>query len=175
MKYHITGKNIDVTPALDRAVRDKLDRLNRYFAPDTQVRVGMETNRDRQKIEITIALEDGVIRSEQSSNDMYISLDLAAEVIERQLQKYKSKLTDRRIGTESSFCQEFLEKSYMPEEEIQISRHKQFDMKPMFPEDACVQMELLGHNFYMFYNAETEQINVVYKRKGGTYGLIEPR
>ena len=175
MKYHITGKNIDVTPALDRAIRDKLDRLNRYFAPSTQVRVSLETNRDRQKIEITIPVQDGVIRSEQASNDMYISLDLAAEVIERQLQKYKSKLTDHRVGAEGDFCREFLEKNYMPEEEIQISRHKQFDMKPMYPEDACVQMELLGHNFYMFYNAETEQLNVVYKRKGGTYGLIEPK
>jgi putative sigma-54 modulation protein len=174
MKYHITGKNIEVTPALDRAIRDKLDKLDQCFAPDTQVRVSLEVNKDRHKIEITIPVQDGIIRSEQSSNDMYISLDLAAAVIQRQLQKYKGKLADRHLTSPGAFRQEFLDRSFLPQEEIRINRHKQFNMKPMYPEDACVQMELLGHSFYLFCNAQTEQMNVVYKRKDGSYGLIEP-
>lgn len=174
MRYHITGKNMNVTPALERAVRDKLDRLDQYFAEDTQVRVSMEVNKDRHKIEITIPVQDGIIRSEQASNDMYISLDLASSVIQRQLQRYKGKLADRHRTAPGVFRQEFLERNFLPEEEIRISRHKQFDMKPMYPEDACVQMELLGHDFYLFCNAESEQLNVVYKRRDGSYGLIEP-
>ncbi len=174
MKYTIVGKNVDVTPALDTAIRSKLDKLDRFFSPDTPVRVTLNVEKDRQKIEVTIPVRDGIIRSEQVSNDMYISLDLVEEVIERQIKKYKNKIVDRHQDAGNSFRQEFLEHDYLAEEEIRITRHKQFDMKPMYPEDACVQMELLGHDFYLFCNAETEQLNVVYKRKGGTYGLIEP-
>ncbi|GFI56863.1 ribosome hibernation promotion factor [Muribaculaceae bacterium] len=104
---------------------------------------------------------------------MYVSIDLVEEIIERQLKKYKHKLMDHK-QSESYFKKEFLEKEYMEEEEIKIIRNKKFDIKPMYPEDACIQMELLGHNFFVFFNAETDQVNVVYKRKGNTYGLIEP-
>ena len=174
MKYTIVGKNIEVTSGLDTAIRGKLDKLDRFFAPDTEVRVTLSVEKDRQKIEVTIPVQGGIIRSEQSSNDMYISIDLVEEVIERQLKKYKNKIVDRHQDSDNDFRREFLDREYMAEEEIQICRRKQFDMKPMYPEDACVQMELLGHSFYMFCNAETEQLNVVHKRKGGTYGLIEP-
>ncbi len=104
---------------------------------------------------------------------MYISIDLVEEIIERQLKKYKTKLVDQQQNA-AFFKQEYMDKDFMDEEEVKIIRTKKFDIKPMYPEDACVQMELLGHNFYVFCNAETEQVNVVYKRKGGTYGLIEP-
>ena len=113
-----------------------------------------------------------VIRSEQVSNDMYVSIDLVEEVIERQLRRYKQKLIEGH--RDGSFRREFIEKEAEPVEEIRIARTKKFDIKPMYPEDACVQMELLGHSFYVFRNAETDETNVVYKRKGGTYGLIEP-
>lgn len=104
---------------------------------------------------------------------MYVSIDLVEEIIERQLKKYKKKLTNQKQAA-SFFKQDYIEKDYMDEEEIKIIRTKKFDIKPMYPEDACIQMELLGHNFFVFCNAETDQVNVVYKRKGGTYGLIEP-
>ena len=172
MKYTIVGKNIEVTSGLDTAIRGKLDKLDRFFAPDTEVRVTLSVEKDRQKIEVTIPVQGGIIRSEQSSNDMYISIDLVEEVIERQLKKYKNKIVDRHQDSDNDFRREFLDREYMAEEEIQICRRKQFDMKPMYPEDACVQMELLGHSFYMFCNAETEQLNVVYTRKGGTYGPL---
>ena len=125
MKFVIVGKNIEVTPGLDQAVRDKIGKLDKYFSEDTTANV---------------------------------TLNVEAR--------------DQAEG--SSFKREFLENSYPEDDEIRIVRKKQFDMKPMYPEDACVQMELLGHNFYVFRNAEDEQICVVYKRKGGTYGMIEP-
>ena len=123
---------------------------------------------------MTIPVRGGIIRSEQTSNDMYVSIDLVEEIIERQLKKYKGKLIRREQADVASFKREYIEKDYLDDEEIKIVRRKQFDLKPMYPEDACVQMELLGHNFYVFCNAEDEQIAVVYKRKGGTYGMIEP-
>ena len=102
-------------------------------------------------------------------------VDLAAEVIERQLKKYKNKFrADQQAGA-ASLRTDFIENSYDDDdEEVRIVRTKKFDIKPMYAEDACVQMELLGHDFYVFCNAETDEVNVVYKRKGNTYGLIEP-
>ena len=172
MRYVISGKNIDVTEGLRTAITDKLGKLERYFTPDTEVHVTLSVEKERQKIEVTIPVKGTVIRSEQVSNDMYVSIDLVEEVIERQLRKYKNKIVQREQGA-GSFRQEFIDKE-AEDEEVRIIRTKQFDMKPMYPEDACVQMEMLGHSFYVFVNAETEQINVVYKRKGNTYGLIEP-
>ena len=95
------------------------------------------------------------------------------EVVERQLRKYKNKIVDKQQAA-ANFQKEYLDKDYEEDEEVKIIRTKKFGIKPMYPEDACVQMELLGHNFFVFFNAETEQVNVVYKRKGNTYGLIEP-
>ena len=173
MKFIILGKNIEVTPGLKTAVEDKIGKLEKYFTPETEVHVTLSVEKDRQKIEVTIPMKGNIIRSEQVSNDMYVSIDLVEEIIERQLKKYKTKLTDKQQSA-GYFKQEYLDNDYMDDEDVKIIRSKKFDIKPMYPEDACVQMELLGHNFFVFCNAETDQVNVVYKRKGGTYGLIEP-
>ena len=173
MKFIIIGKNIEVTEGLRAAVEDKIGKLEKFFTEETEVHVTLSVEKDRQKIEVTIPVKGNIIRSEQVSSDMYVSIDLVEEIIERQLKKYKNKLVDKKQGT-SYFRQEFIEREYMEDEEVQIIRSKKFDIKPMYPEDACVQMELLGHNFFVFCNAETDQVNVVYKRKGNTYGLIEP-
>ena len=174
MKFIISGKNIDVTPGLRTAVEDKLGKLEKYFTAETEVHVTLGVEKDRQKIEVTIPVKGNIIRSEQTSNDMYVSIDLVEEVIERQLRKYRKKIIDRHQEG-GTFQWEFMNDEIDPDDgEIQIVRTKRFGMKPMFPEDACVQMELLGHNFYVFQNAETDEVNVVYKRKDGTYGLIEP-
>ena len=173
MKITISGKNIDVTEGLRAAVQDKLGKLERYFTPDTEVIVTLSVEKERQKIEVTIPVKGNIIRSEQVSNDMYVSIDLVEEVIERQLRKYKTKIVDKKQEG-GNFQKAYIENDYMEDEEIRIIRSKKFGMKPMFPEDACVQMELLGHNFYVFRNAETDEVNVVYKRKGNTYVLIEP-
>ena len=173
MKITISGKNLDVTEGLRAAVQDKLGKLERYFTPDTEVIVTLSVEKERQKIEVTIPVKGNIIRSEQVSNDMYVSIDLVEEVIERQLRKYKTKIVDKKQEG-GNFQKAYIENDYMEDEEIRIIRSKKFGMKPMFPEDAGVQMELVGHNFYVFRNAETDEVNVVYKRKGNTYGLIEP-
>ena len=167
MKFIIVGRNIEVTPGLRAAVEEKIGKLDKYFNPDTEVHVTLSVEKERQKIEVTIPVKGSIIRSEQVSNDMYVSIDLVEEIIERQLKKYKNKIVDKQQAAAS------FSKAYV-DDEIKIVRTKKFDIKPMYPEDACIQMELLGHNFFVFCNAETDQVNVVYKRKGDTYGLIEP-
>lgn len=173
MKFTILGKNIEVTEGLKTAVQEKIGKLEKYFTPDTEVHVTLSVEKDKQKIEVTIPVKGSIIRSEESSNDMYVSIDLVEEIIERQMKKYKSKLIAREQGA-GILKQEFVDEIDEEEEEIQIVRSKRFGIKPMFPEDACVEMELLGHDFFVFKNAETGEVNVVYKRKGKTYGLIEP-
>ena len=183
MKFIIIGKNIDVTPGLKQAVESKLGKLERYFTPETEIHVTLSVQKEHQKIEVTIPVKGTIIRSEQVSSDMYVSIDLVEEVIERQLRKYKNKLVARNQGhptsyapSGNSFRQEFFdsEEETTEDDEVRIVRTKKFGIKPMFPEDACVQMELLGHNFFVFSNAETDEVNVVYKRKDGSFGLIEP-
>lgn len=173
MRIKITGRNIELTEGLKAAVEDKLSKLERYFNADTDVYVTLSVEKERQKVEVTIPVKGNYIRSEQVSSDMYVSIDLVEEVIERQLKKYRTKIVTKQQNATSVFKQDFLDES-SDDEEIKIIRTKKFDMKPMYPEDACVQMELLGHDFFVFINAETEDVNVVYKRKGNTYGLIEP-
>ena len=173
MRFIITGRNIDVTEGLKSAVEEKLGKLDRFFAPETEVNVTLSVEKERQKIEVTIPVKGNIIRSEQVSSDMYVSIDLVEEVIERQLKKYKNKIVSKQQNA-AAFAQEFVDKDYDDEDDVKIIRTKRFGIKPMDPEEACVQMELLGHNFYVFFNSETEEVNVVYKRKGNTYGLIEP-
>jgi putative sigma-54 modulation protein len=173
MNITISGKNVEVTDALRNTINAKLGKLNRYFTDDTNIIVTLSVEKERQKIEVTIPVRGRIIRSEQVSNDMYISIDLVEEVIERQLRKYKNKIIDKKQNA-SNFQKAYIDNDYMENEDIRIVRTKKFPVKPMYPEDACVQMELLGHNFFVFTNADTDQVNVVYKRKGGTYGLIEP-
>lgn len=174
MNYIISGKNIDVTPGLRSTIEQKLGKLERYFTPAAEVIVTLSVEKERQKIEVTIPMKGTIIRSEQVSDDMYVSIDLVEEVIERQLRKYKNKLIDKH--QEGGYFQPaFIDsEDDMNDGDIRIIRTKRFGIKPMFPEDACVQMELLGHAFFVFMNAETDEVNVVYKRKNGTYGLIEP-
>ena len=153
----------------------KLGKLERYFTPETEIIVTLSVEKGRQKIEVTIPVKGSIIRSEQTSSDMYVSIDLVEEVIERQLRKYKNKLVAKSQGhptaavPSGSIKKEFIESDdeSSDDDEIRIVR-------TMFPEDACIQMELLGHSFFVFSNAETDEVNVVYKRKDGSFGLIEP-
>lgn len=175
MRITITGRNIELTQGLKDAVEDKLNKLEKYFTPETEVYVTLSVEKERQKIEVTIPIKGHVIRSEQVSTDMYVSIDLVEEIIEKQLKKYRTRLTSKKLNAAENFKQEFIENAdETGDEEVKIVRSKKFGMKPMYPEDACVQMELSGHDFFVFRNAETDEVNVVYKRKGNTYGLIEP-
>ena len=173
MQYIISGRNIDVTEGLKSAIYEKIGKLERYFTDDTEVHVTFSVEKERQKIEVTIPMKGNIIRAEEESTDMYVSIDLVEEIIERQLRKYKNKIVERKqhgIGLNKAF----LEEETPGEENIEIIRSKRFAIKPMDPEEACVQMELLGHDFYVFRNSETDEVNVVYKRKANSYGLIEP-
>ena len=171
MRYIITGKNIDVTEGLKNAIYEKIGKLEKYFRPDTEVHVTFSVQKDRHKIEVTIPIKGTVIRAEEESTDMYVSVDLVEEIIERQLKKYKNKIVDAKqggIGLSEAFASEPGD-----EEEIVITRTKKFAMKPMDPEEACIEMELSGHNFFVFRNSETDEVNVVYKRSDGNYGVLE--
>ena len=171
MNLVISGKNLDITEGLRSAIEEKIGKLERYFTDTTEVHVTLSTEKNRQKIEITIPMKGSIIRAEEVSSDMYVSIDLVEEVIERQLRK--NKLIDKEQNA-AHLSQSFIEADDFEDEDIQIIRSKKFAMKPMDPEEACVQMELIGHNFFVFRNSETDEVNVVYKRKGNTYGLIEP-
>ena len=175
MRITITGRNIELTPGIKEAVEEKLSKLEKYFKPDTDVNVTLSVEKERQKIEVTIPTKGHTIRAEEVSNDMYVSIDLVEETLERQLIKYRTKIISKKMNAAASFKAEYLEeKVEEDEQQIKIVRSKRYDLKPMYPEDACIQMELLGHDFFVFVNAETDEVNVVYKRKGNTYGIIEP-
>ena len=175
MKFIISGKNIEVTEGIKAAIEEKLGRLDKYLVDDTIVNVTLSVQKGRQKIEVTIPMKGHIIRAEEGSEDMYVSIDLVVDVIERQIRRYKKKLIDKKQAA-IAFSQAFIEdeEDTAYEDDIQIVKTKKFAMKPVNPEEACLQMEMLGHNFFVFLNSETEQVNVVYKRKNGTYGLIEP-
>ena len=176
MKIKIFGKNIEVTEGIRSAVEEKIGKLDKYFAEETRVDVTLSVNKNEQKVEVTIPVKGRIIRAEEISYDMYVSIDMVEETIERQLVKYKNKIIDKKKSIKEAFTETYIEADYEDEDEdqIKIKKTKRFGIKPMDPEEACVEMELLGHNFFVFLNAETEEVNVVYKRKGNTYGLIEP-
>ena len=173
MKYVITGRGTNVTDGLRSAIEEKLGKLEHYFAPDTEVHVTLKVEKDRQKVEVTVPVKGHIIRADQVSDDMYVAIDLIEDIIERQLRKYKTKIVDSKQNV-GSFTSEFMQEDDYEDEDVKVIRTKRFAVKPMDPEEACVQMELLNHSFYVFRNAETDEVNVVYKRKGGDYGLIEP-
>ena len=175
MRLTITGRNIELTDGLKAAGEERLSKLDRYFNEDPPCKVTLSVEKERQKAEVTISIKGHTVRSEQVSNDMYISIDLVEETIERQIKKYRHKLITKQQDPANDFRREFIEKdTESDDQDVKIVREKRFGMKPMYPEDACIQMELLGHDFFVFRNAETDDVNVVYKRRGNTYGLIEP-
>ena len=173
MKYVITGRGTNVTDGLRSAIEEKLGKLEHYFAPDTEVHVTLKVEKDRQKVEVTVPVKGHIIRAEQVSDDMYVSIDLIEDIIERQLRKYKTKIVDSKQNV-GSFTSEFMQEDDYEDEDVKVIRTKRFAVKPMDPEEACLQMELLGHDFYVFRNAISDEVCVVYKRKDGKYGIIEP-
>ncbi|SMO66273.1 ribosome hibernation-promoting factor, HPF/YfiA family [Melghirimyces algeriensis] len=184
MKYNIRGNNIDVTEALRDYVVKKLSRLEKYFeatSPVTPAHVSLSVFRDEHKVEVTVPFPELLIRAEEATGDMYASIDRVVEKLERQIRKYKTKVNRkfRQDGTirnmENGKSRDLLEEEQTEDEsEFEVVRTKRFDFKPMDMDEAILQMDLLGHNFYVFSNAATDQVNVVYKRKDGRYGLIEP-
>ena len=182
MNYNIRGENIEVTPAIREYVEKKIAKLDRYFteSPDAQVNVNLKVYNDKKsKVEVTITMTQLVLRAEEMNVDMYAAIDLIVDKLERQIRKHKTKVNRKfreKGGITTLFTvTEDKEAPVVEEdlEELELVRTKRFDLKPMDSEEAILQMNLLGHSFYVFTNADTQNTNVVYKRKDGRYGLIE--
>ncbi|MBT9259141.1 MAG: ribosome-associated translation inhibitor RaiA [Clostridiales bacterium] len=173
MQFQIHGKNLDLTGALREHVEKKLGRLEKYFDEPLHVQVTLETQRDQHRAEATIPVAGYILRAEASSSDMYASIDSLWDKLERQIHKYKTRL-NRKPRQEAARAQAE-EAAAAPEAEGEESlvRVKRFHLKPMTVSEAVLQLELLGHDFFVFTNAETDDINVVYRRKKGGYGLIQ--
>ncbi|NMM54300.1 ribosome hibernation-promoting factor, HPF/YfiA family [Paenibacillus aquistagni] len=178
MKYSIRGQNIEVTEALRDYVEKKLDRLERYFEapPTSDVNVTLSVVKEKHRVEVTILLPGLILRAEDGSRDMYASVDAVLDKLERQIRKHKTKV-NRKFRYDDA--RKFFAEEPVPaggaadEDELEVVRTKRFTFKPMDVEEAILQMDLLGHDFYVFKDADTREVNVVYRRQDGRYGLIE--
>lgn len=174
MDIIISGKNMQVTEGLKEAINSKLAKLEKYFHKEATIEATMTVEGNRQIIEVNIPFAGTIIRAEEETEDMYTSIDKVVDILERQMRKHKTKLEKRKHnGRTIRFENIHSEKE--DDDEAKIVRTKKFSMKPMDEEEAILQMELLRHNFFVFTNAETEEMNVIYKRRDGNYGLIEPQ
>lgn len=178
MKTTIYGKNMNITPAIEKRVLNKTNKMERYFKDDVEMIVRMKKEGTSQrKVEITVPFEGALLRAEASNLDnLFLSIDQALGKIERQIHKHRTKL-GKRIKDDAFVAEpEFIESILTEGEEKrpQLVRRKNFPVRPMSTEDAALQMEMLGHAFFAFVNAETEEINVLYLRKDGNLGLLEP-
>jgi putative sigma-54 modulation protein len=173
MRIIITGKGMDVSEYLKETVNKKVSKLSRYFWKDTEAHVTMSVEKARQIVEVTIPFDGVVLRGEEATTDMYASIDRVVDKIEKQIHKHRTAL--RKRLHESAFDQDAYEQYELEEEALpKIVRTKRFVVKPMDINEAQMQMELLGHQFFVFRNAGTNEVNVIYKRKDGDIGLIEP-
>ncbi|KMY43067.1 sigma-54 modulation protein [Bacillus sp. FJAT-27916] len=180
MNYNIRGENIEVTPAIRDYVEKKVGKLERFFSdtPNANVHVNLKVYADKNaKVEITIPLPNLVLRAEETNTDMYACIDIINDKLERQIRKYKTKINrrSRDTGKEVFVTPEGdLEPEVQEDEDkLEVVRVKRFDLKPMDSEEAILQMDMLGHNFFIYTDAETDGTHIVYKRKDGKYGLIE--
>jgi len=180
MKYTFVGKNIDVGNRLKERLTKKIAKLEKFFNPETEATATFSIVRNLHILELTIIQNGILFRAEERSDDMYVSIDKVIDVIERQIRKNKTRLA-RRVK-ENAFIhdddvgfEETEDASYIVEEqEFEIARVKKFQIKPMTLDEAILQMNLLSHEFFVFVNSESKDVNVVYKRSGDSYGLIEP-
>lgn len=175
MRIVVSGKNIVVTDALKDRVNKKLSKFERFFEPNTDAHATLSVEKGRHIFEVTIPFNGVILRAEEATDDMYMSIENVIEKLERQIRKQKTKLERRMKDYNLRFDALFENITEEEDDEIQIVRSKKFAYKPMAAEEAALQMELLGHSFFVFSNADTEEVNVIYKRKDGNYGLIEPQ
>ena len=174
MLLNFVGKNIELTESLKNVAEKKFSKLDKYFSEEANARVVFSTVREEQTVEVTIFLPKTIIRAEETTDDMYSSMDNAVDALARQIRKHKTKLKRRYQNNETIRFDEIAEKEKEKEEtENKIVKRKNFELSPMNEEEAILQMELLNHNFFVFLDADTEAISIVYKRKDGNYGKIE--
>lgn len=181
LNFNIRGENIEVTPAIREYVESKIEKVERYFNDDlnANANVNLKVYNDKQtKVEVTIPMKNLTLRAEERHNDMYAAVDLIVDKLERQIRKHKTKVNRKfrdREGSGIYFATvaQAGATTESNEEEYTIVRTKQFDLKPMDQEEAVLQMNMLGHDFYIYTDAESDSTNIVYKRRDGKYGLIE--
>lgn len=174
MQIKIRGKNMEVTPALDEYINKRLKKLNKFFAPDTEVQVVLSITRDNHVVEVTVLFDNLILRGEEATGDMYLSIDMVVDKLEKQVVKYKTKINRRLRQKGIRLVNDKLPRAEDENDDLKIVKTKRFMLKPMPVEEAILQMNLLGHDFFVFVNADEEHINVLYRRKDGNYGLIDP-
>lgn len=173
MRIRTIGKNIEITDALRSIVEKKLSKLDKYFGENVNATATMSVERNLQKIEVLIPFNNVMLRAEEKNDDMYSAIDLVLDKLEGQIRKQKTKLQKRNYEDSLRFQNISSYDSSFDDEEPRVVKTKKFAIKPMSEEEAVLQMELLGHDFYVYKNSSTNQVNVLYKRKDGNYGLIE--
>ena len=176
MKYNIRGDKLEVTDAINNYVESKLDRLNKYFKEDDILaNVLLRVRGNSQIIEVTIPTDKFILRSEEEDKDLYAAIDLVSDKLERQIRKNKTRLNRQNIDNkfkEFNFDYEMMDEEETSEDEVIVKR-KNIEMKPMDEEEAILEMNLLGHEFFVYKDMHTNKVCVLYKRKDGNYGLIE--
>ena len=178
MRYNIKGKNMEIGERTKEKVSDKLDRAKKLFPEDAEATVVIKNEKLEYIVEVTIPMSKRVVRAEVSADDMMTAVDKAVDIIERQIVRYKKRLKTQ-MKKNAALKAEY-DAITVPVDDTdddtlyKIEKSKKFEIRPMSAEEAVMQMELLGHSFFVFRNDETELINVVYKRKDGSFGLIEP-
>lgn len=180
MRCKIIGKNIEVRDNTKESIEKKLSRIEKLFPEDAVATITLSVDKIDSTVEATVILNKRVLRAEVTESDIHVAMDKVVDILERQVVRYKKRIRSKVRHDANAFQAEY-NSILIPEENLddeehlyQIERVKQFDIKPMDPEEAVLEMELIGHNFFVFRNAENDQINIVYKRKQNTYGLIEP-
>ena len=175
MKLTITARNMVVTPAITKRIEKKTETMGRYLWPETEMQIKMHKEKARRVVEITVPMGKNVIlRSESSADDnLFLAIDKALAKMERQIRKHRTKL-GKNLREEIPDVPEYIEEDLAEEQERKIVKRKTFPVRPMSVEDAIIEMELLGHNFFAFVNIDTERTNVLYLRKDGNLGLLEP-
>ncbi|MDY5221501.1 MAG: ribosome-associated translation inhibitor RaiA [Eubacteriales bacterium] len=172
MKFVYASKDMAVSESLKTRVEKKLGKLERYFREEPEATIRFKVQKGaRNIVEITVNAAGVILRAEESSNDMYLSIDHAVDKLESQIRRHRTKL-EKRIRTAE--LEPVIEAPVYEEQNYDIVRTKKFAVKPMSVEDAITQMELLGHDFFLFLNEESETMNVLYRRHDGTYGLLQP-
>lgn len=174
MKVTVYAKNIELTDALKSTVEKKISKLSKYFAPDVEAKATLSVVKNNQIVEVMIPFNGIYLRGEESTNDMYKSIDLVEDKLEGQIRKQKTKLLKKNKYDSLKFSTMNDIKFEEEKNDAKIVKTKKFDMKPMLKDEAVLQMELISHDFFIFKNAETNELNVIYKRKDGNYGIIEP-
>ena len=171
MEILIRGKSVEITDAMKSYVKEKLSKLDKYIVDQkAKATVLVKVRSYTQKVEVTIPLKTLILRAEEEQEDFYAAVDLIINKLERQIRKNKAKLQSRN----KSKAKEFNIDDLIPiEDDSEVVKTKKIDVKPMSSEEAILQMELLGHGFYVYRDSETNSVNVVYKRKEKGYGVIE--